>query len=132
MYTLNVCTNSHTHIHSHTIHLSIEPGDYGALTDFSLGPFNNDVRELSFNVSIVNDMIPEDNELFTASLTLSDPATYGEIVTVDPALANVTILDEDGKSLIERGAVMVAPNCIYQMEVYTEYNKAGGKLLLSL
>ena len=57
-------------------------------------------------------MIPEDNELFTASLTLSDPATYGEIVTVAPDLANVTILDDDGKSLIERGAVMVAPSCI--------------------
>ena len=56
------------------------------------------MRHLSFNVSIVNDMIPEDDELFTASLTLSDPVTYGEIVTVAPDLANVTILDDDGKS----------------------------------
>ena len=103
MYTLNECTNSHTHTytHSHTIHSSIAPSDYGALAGFSLGPFSDSVRRLSFNVSIVDDMIPEDNELFTASLTLSDPATYGEIVTVDPALANVTILDEDGKSLID-------------------------------
>ena len=93
-------TLTHTYVHSHTIHLSIEPGDYAALADFPLGPFNNDVRELSFNVSIVNDLIPEDDELFTASLTLSDPATYGEIVTVTPNLANVTILDEDGKSLM--------------------------------
>ena len=86
---------------SHTIHLSIAPGDYGALTDFPLGPFSNSVRQLSFNVSIVNDMIPEDDETFIANLTLSpaDQAIFGELVTVDPDLASVTILDDEGKSL---------------------------------
>ena len=83
---------------SHTIHLSISPGDYGALTDFPLGPFSNSVRQLSFNVSIVNDMIPEDDEVFNASLTLS-PADLGDVVIVDPDLASVTILDDEGKSL---------------------------------
>jgi len=86
---------------SHTIHLSIAPGDYGALTDFRLGAFSNGVRQLSFNVSIVNDVIPEDDEVFNASLTLrpADQATFGDDVTVDPDLASVTILDDEGKSL---------------------------------
>ena len=84
---------------SHTIHLSIAPDDYGNLTDFRLGPFSNNVRQLSFNVPIVNDVIPEDNEVFNASLTLSpaDQATFGELVTVAPDLASVTILDDEGK-----------------------------------
>ena len=86
---------------THTIHLSIAPSDYGALAGFPLGPFSNSVRALSFNVSIVNDLIPEDDEDFTASLTLSpaDRARLGNRVTVDPDLATVTILDNDGKHL---------------------------------
>ena len=87
-----------THIQLHTICLSTAPSDYGALTDFRLGPFSNSVRQLSFNVSIVNDMIPEDDEDFTASLTLSpaDRTRLGTRVTVDPDLATVTIEDDDG------------------------------------
>ena len=56
------------------------------------------MRQLSFNVSIVNDMIPEDNEDFTASLTLApaDRVRLGTRVTVDPDLATVTIQDDDG------------------------------------
>ena len=83
---------------SHTIHLSIAPSDYGALTGFLLGPFSDSVRQLSFNVSIVNDAIPEDDEDFTTSLTLlpADQTRLGNWVTVDPDLATVTILDDDG------------------------------------
>ena len=83
---------------SHTIHLSIAPSDYGALTGFLLGPFSDSVRQLSFNVSIVNDAIPGDDEDFTASLTLlpADQTRLGNRVTVDPDLATVTILDDDG------------------------------------
>ena len=83
---------------SHTIHLSIAPSDYGALTDFLLGPFSNSVRQLSFSVSIVNDANPEDDEDFTARLTLlpADQTRLGNRVTVDPDLATVTILDDDG------------------------------------
>ena len=86
---------------SHTIHLSIAPGDYGALTGFSLGPFNNDVRQLSFNVSIVNDMIPENDETFIANLTLlpADQARLRNRVIVQPDSATVTILDDDRKHL---------------------------------
>ena len=90
-------------MHSHTLtiphnHLSIAPGDYGALTDFPLGPFSDSVRQVSFNVSIVDDMIPEDDEDFTARLTLApaDRTRLGTRVTVDPGLATVTIEDNDG------------------------------------
>ena len=87
-----------THIQPHTIHLSTAPSDYGALAGFSLGPFSNSVRQLSFNVSIVDDMIPEDDEDFTARLTLApaDRTRLGTRVTVDPDLATVTIEDNDG------------------------------------
>ena len=57
------------------------------------------MRQLSFNVSIVNDSIPEDDEMFSASLTL-DPAAQdrlGNRVTVSPNVATVTIQDNDGK-----------------------------------
>ena len=86
------------HSHTLTIHLSVAPGDYGALAGFSLGPFSDSMRQLSFNVSIVDDMIPEDNEDFTARLTLlpADRTRLGTRVTVDPDLATVTIADNDG------------------------------------
>ena len=69
--------------------------------DSHLGPFSNDIRELSFNVSIEDDMIPEENEEFTATLTLSpaDQARFGNLVSVVPDLATVTIMDDDGKYL---------------------------------
>ena len=59
------------------------------------------VRELSFNVSIVNDSTPEDAKMFCASLTLNsaDQAELVDIVTVSPDVATVTILDNDGKTI---------------------------------
>jgi len=86
---------------SHTIHLSIAPGDYGALTGFSLGPFSNSVRQLSWNVSVVNDVIPEDDETFIANLTLlpADQARLRNRVAVQPDSATVTTLDDEGKIL---------------------------------
>ena len=88
---------------SHTIHLSIAPGDYGTLTDFRLGPFSHSVRQLSFNVSIVNDAIPEDDEDFTARLTLlpADQARLRNRVTVQPDSATVTIQDDEGTTVID-------------------------------
>ena len=61
------------------------------------------VVQLSFNVSVVNDNIPEDAEMFSASLTF-DPADQDEpvdIVTVLPDVAMVTILNNDGKLRID-------------------------------
>ena len=79
---------------------SVAPGDYGALNNSHLIPLSND--ELSFNVSIVNDSIPEDDEMFNVSLIL-DPAAQarlGNRVTVSPDVATITIQDDDGKYLI--------------------------------
>jgi len=46
-------------------------------------------------------MIPEENEEFTATLTLSpaDQARFGNLVSVEPGVATVTIMDDDGKYL---------------------------------
>ena len=57
------------------------------------------MRQLSFNVSIVNDNITEDDETFSASLTLdpADQARLGNRVTVSPDVATVTVKDDDGK-----------------------------------
>ena len=102
-----VHTPTHTctpqiHIHTHTALFTmslVAPGDYDALTNFRLGPFNNDVRQLSFNVSVVDDNIPENGEMFRVSLTLdpADQARLGSRVTVSLEVATVTIQDDDGK-----------------------------------
>ena len=80
-------------------HPSVAPGDYGALTNFSLGPFNNDVHQLSFNVSIVDDNIPEDTEMFRVRLALdpADRTRLGNRVTISPDVATFIIQDSDGK-----------------------------------
>ena len=53
-------------------------------------------------MSIVNDNIPEDAKMFSASLTLdpADRTTLANRVTVSPNVATVTILDNDGKEII--------------------------------
>ena len=59
------------------------------------------MRQLSFNVTIGNDSIPEDAEMFNVSLTLdpADQARLGNRVTVSPHVATVTIQDNDGMQL---------------------------------
>ena len=86
-------------MHTLTFHPSVAPGDYDNFTNFRLGPFNNSVRQLSCNISIVNDSIPEDAEVFHVSLTLdpADQARLGNRVTVSPDIATVTVKDDDGK-----------------------------------
>ena len=57
------------------------------------------MRRLSFNVSIVNDNIPEVAEMFNVSLTF-DPADKARLrnrVIVSPDVATVTIQGNDGK-----------------------------------
>ena len=58
------------------------------------------MRQLSFNVSIVNDDIPEDAEGFNVHLRL-DPADQARLgnctrVTLSPEVATVTIQDDEG------------------------------------
>ena len=57
------------------------------------------MHQLSFNMSIVDDSIPEDEETFNVSLTLdpADQARLGNRVTVSPDVATATIQDNDGK-----------------------------------
>ena len=76
--------------------------DFGVLINFDLGSFNNDVHQLTINVSIANDSIPEDAEVFSVNLTLdsADQARLGNRVTVSPEVATVTIKDDDSKHLI--------------------------------
>ena len=59
------------------------------------------MRQLSFNVTIVNDNITEDAEMFNVRLTLdpADQARIGNLVTVSPDVATVTIQDNDGQHL---------------------------------
>ena len=89
-------------MHTHTqlaFHLFLAPSDNGNLTNFRLGPFNNDRRQISFNVSIVDDSIPEDAKMFIVSLTLdpADQARLGNRLRMLPDVATVTIQDDDGK-----------------------------------
>ena len=60
------------------------------------------MRQLSFNVTIVNDNITEVAEMFSVSLTLdpADQARIGNLVTVSPDVATVTIQDDDGMPLV--------------------------------
>ena len=53
--------------------------------------------ELFFNVSIVNDNIPEDIEMFRVSLTLhpASQARLGNRVTVSPDVATFMIIDDN-------------------------------------
>ena len=79
--------------------MHLTDSDYDARTNFRLGPFSDDVRELSFNVSIVDDNTPEDAEMFHANLTLdsADQDRLGDRVKVSHNAATVTIQDNDGK-----------------------------------
>ena len=111
IYTLRTHSHAqltHTRTCNHTQSLTIAPGDYGALTGFSLGPFNNSVRQLTFSVPIVNDVIPEDDETFIANLTLlpADQARLRNRVTVQPDSATVTILDDDGTIAIDKSQLL--------------------------
>ena len=57
------------------------------------------MRQLSFNVSVVSDNIPEDAEVFNLRLTPdpADQARLGNRVTVSPDITTVTIQNDDGK-----------------------------------
>ena len=74
------------------------PGDYGAVDflnePFRGRPFNTDNRRQCFNVSIVNDEIPENAEYFNVTISNSEPSP---LVRVQPDEAMVTILDRGGK-----------------------------------
>ena len=91
---MHTCTHTHTHTQP-----SVAFCDYGGLTNISLGPFNNDTRELTFNVSIVNDNSPELAEIFYTRLSPNhtDQARLDNRMAVSPDEGTVTIQDNDSK-----------------------------------
>ena len=62
-----------------------------------MGPFSNTQRQQCFSVEITNDMIREDNENFFIDLT-TRPGEMLDRVTINPAVAEVTINDNDRES----------------------------------
>ena len=59
------------------------------------------MRQHFINLSIENDNIPENAEVFSLCLTLdpADRVRLGNRLTVSPDVATVTIQDNDGKEL---------------------------------
>ena len=72
--------------------------DYMELTTNPLStPFTENLRSQSFNVAIVDDDIIEPTEDFTISLDLVSVVNFDSSrVTVDPDLATITIVDDEG------------------------------------
>ena len=70
----------------------IEP-DYQALT--AQLTFTSTMSEICHNITIINDVFYEDSENFSVLLTTGDPG-----VVVNPDMGTITILDEDGKSIV--------------------------------
>ena len=69
----------------------------------TLGPFTSQQPRQCFNVSITNDTIAEQNEAFTARLTLvpdSVTTINANRIIVDPPEATVQITDNDLSKLI--------------------------------
>ena len=77
------------------------------------------MRQLSFNVSIVNGNIPEDDKTFGTSLTLdpADQTRLGNHVTVSPDVATATIQDDEGKKyLLNRYIhIILAETCFFNL-----------------
>ena len=71
----------------------IEP-DYQALT--ARLTFTSTITKICRNITIINDVFYEDQESFSVRLTTEDPD-----VAVDPDTGTITILDRDGKSILQ-------------------------------
>ena len=77
-------------------HVLLLPGnnDFTPINNQDVGPFSNMTRRQCFGVGITNDMIREDNENFFIDLT-TRPGEMLPRVTINPAVAEVTINDDD-------------------------------------
>ena len=67
--------------------------------DYNSGPYScqfnaGDVRT-SFNISIINDSMPEINEMF--NLTIDVSSLHSNVTVGDRHQSTVTIVDDDGK-----------------------------------
>ena len=61
-------------------------------------PFNNVTRLQCFNVTIYDDTLVEDTEIFSVGVTLADDTLP---VMISPKVSTVEIVDNDGKSVQE-------------------------------
>ena len=80
-------------------YFSVRVSDYVELTTNPLStPFTENLREQSFRVTIVDDLLYEPTEEFTVSLELVDVVNFdANRVDVEPDEATVTIWDNDSK-----------------------------------
>ena len=69
---------------------AVSPGDYGGVTGASIQFSSGDVTK-THTVTVVDDTVIEDDETFQSTLTL----VTGDVVTVSPATATVTIAGRD-------------------------------------
>ena len=81
----------HTHCF---LYLAVGGSDYTDVRTL-LPVFDDNNRRRCFTIVILEDNVPEDNEMFQTLLTLVN----GSDVTVDPAEATVTITDVDSKCI---------------------------------
>ena len=90
-------THTHTHMHTHIHFYVTAPGDYTSTAQrISFGPSSVVNVQVPVPVSITADDLLENDETFSASLTLV-PSSL--IVVVVPSFATVTIQDDDRKYL---------------------------------
>ena len=95
MYTCTAHTLTHSHTHSHNVMIIIAPGDYtttGRRLSFGSSSVVN--VPVPVPVNITADSLLENDETFTASLTLLPSSLIVEVV---PSLAMLTIEDDDRK-----------------------------------
>ena len=69
--------------------------DYGQVTNMPLGPFGNSNRIQCFNVTIVDDNVPEDNEEFMTVVTFCPGELVPPNTIITPPNSTVTIGDND-------------------------------------
>ena len=105
-----------------SFHVSSDETDYTPIDPNLLNVvlmFNNNERRACFNVTITNDMLVEGREAFTL-LLVEDPFLAPPIETMfNESVANVTILDQDGRSSGSQLRSM-HPSCDFFSDVATK------------
>ena len=68
-----------------------------------LGPFGNNNRLQCFNVSVVDDDVPEEVEEFMTNVTFCPGEPVPPRVDINPQNATTVIIDDDGKLIFSPG-----------------------------
>ena len=104
-YQLGINDQHTTEVFINTLNLTglLSPGnsDFTAIINQDVGPFSNTQRRQCFFVAITNSqMIAENSENFFLNLT-TRPGEVLQQVTINPAVAEITIIDNDCGSISE-------------------------------